>query len=126
MAGLTSCPCGSDKKLDDCCGAILAGQAALTAEALMRSRYTAYVLGNENYLLFSWHPRTRPPQMSLNADMQWLGLTILRTEAGGRNDQQGVVEFVARYKMNGRGFRLHETSRFERFEGRWVYVDGDV
>jgi len=97
-----------------------------TAEALMRSRYTAYVLGNESYLSKTWHPNTRPDDLDADDGGRWLGLKIIRTEAGGPEDETGLVEFVARYKIGGRGHRLHETSRFVGYEGRWVYVDGEI
>jgi SEC-C motif-containing protein len=92
----------------------------------MRSRYSAYVLAREDYLLRTWHGTTRPAQLDLQnaAPVKWLGLKILRTEAGGANDRTAVVEFVARYQVNGRAGRLHEASRFVREAGQWFYVDG--
>jgi SEC-C motif-containing protein len=92
----------------------------------MRSRYSAYVLQREDYLLATWHRTTRPAVLDLVrvTPAQWLGLKVLRVEAGTATDQEGVVEFVARYKVQGRAERLHETSRFVREEGRWLYVDG--
>ncbi len=92
----------------------------------MRSRYTAYVLKDEAYLKHSWHPSTRPMQLNLDDEQRWLGLKIKATEAGNEDDETGVVEFVARYKVGGKGHRLHEKSRFERHEGRWVYTDGEL
>jgi len=92
----------------------------------MRSRYTAYVLGLEDYLLATWHPDTRPASLGLaDSPGQWLGLKVLATEAGGEGEQTGVVEFVARYKVNGRAQRLQERSRFVREAGRWYYLDGE-
>lgn len=92
----------------------------------MRSRYAAYVLGHTDYLLRTWHPRTRPDRLE-PAATGWLGLRVLRTEAGGPGDDAGTVEFEARFTVPGTGEGvLHETSRFERRGGRWVYVDGDV
>ena len=91
----------------------------------MRSRYAAYVEAARDYLLASWHPDTRPPRLDLDPDQRWLGLKILSTEAGGADDEAGVVEFVARSKVAGRGQRLHEISRFSRYRGAWVYVDGE-
>ena len=90
----------------------------------MRSRYTAYALGHSGYLLESWDPRTRPNKLELNPDQRWLGLKILRTGKGTEQDDDGVVEFVARCKVAGRASRLHEISRFRRAGGRWLYVDG--
>lgn len=89
----------------------------------MRSRYTAYVLKLEDYLLATWHPDTRPDALDLaDDDTKWLGLEIKRQQESG---DAAVVEFVARYKVAGRAHRLHEISRFERKDGRWFYVDGE-
>jgi len=90
----------------------------------MRSRYCAYVLGDEAHLLRSWHPQTVPVEMDFDPRQRWLGLKVKRVVAGGENDDQGEVCFVARYKIAGRGFRLEECSAFERLNGRWVYRDG--
>ena len=91
----------------------------------MRSRYTAFCLGEKEHLLKSWHEQTRPTRISINPDQQWLGLKILSTESGTISDETGKVEFVARYKLAGRGHRLHETSRFVRIEAEWYYLDGE-
>ncbi len=91
----------------------------------MRSRYVAYVLRDTDYLLATWHPRTRPPNLDASTGPKWLGLNVRRTEAGGLNDVVGVVEFVARYRTSERAHRLHEVSRFERVESAWRYVDGE-
>ncbi len=122
----SDCPCGANASLADCCLPYLTGRAyAPTAETLMRSRYSAYVLGNADYLLESWHPETRPAALDLDQAQQWLGLKIRRAVEGGEQDTAGLVEFVARFKIAGRGHRLHEISRFERLDGRWVYLDGE-
>lgn len=93
----------------------------------MRSRYTAYVRGRERYLLHTWHASTRPDALYLaDEGVKWLGLKVLRVLAGGVDDDEGQVEFVARYKVGGKAARLHETSRFVRESGRWRYVDGSV
>lgn len=120
-----ACPCGSGNNYAECCGRYHAGAAAPSAEALMRSRYSAYVLIKEPYLLDTWHGSTRPPVLDLAADSaaRWLGLQIKRHEQTGPDS--AVVEFVARYKVAGRAHRLHETSRFVRENGRWYYVDGE-
>ena len=118
------CPCGS-VEYRSCCGRFIdAGELPSTAERLMRSRYTAFVLGDEGYLRDTWHPETRPSRVRFDEQQRWLGLKIKRTEAGTAEDAQGVVEFVARFKVQGRGHRLHEVSRFEKVEGRWYYLDG--
>lgn len=95
----------------------------------MRSRYSAYALGLEDYLLATWHASTRPQALDLAADagsVKWVGLSVERCEAGRPGDTQGTVRFVARYKLGGRAQRLAETSRFVCEDGRWYYVDGDV
>ncbi len=129
------CPCGrtpsanSTRTLSyaDCCGRWHEGPQALQApdaEALMRSRYSAFVLGLPDYLLATWHPRTRPGQIEPDEPgLRWLGLTVKRHQA--QNADHATVEFVARCKLAGRAQRLHELSRFERdAQGRWLYVDG--
>jgi SEC-C motif-containing protein len=101
-------------------------EPAPTAEALMRSRYTAYTLQREDYLLATWHSSTRPSSLGLAEDThtKWLGLEVKRHEQ--QDADHAIVEFVARFKVNGRAHRLHEVSRFVREDGRWIYVDGDV
>ena len=119
------CPCGGES-YQRCCQAYVEGEAiAPTAEALMRSRYSAFALGAEDYLLASWHPQTRPSRVRLDPQQKWIGLSIKSTEAGQENDATGIVEFVARFKIAGKGHRLHERSRFEKIDGRWFYLDGD-
>ena len=123
--GTLECPCGSGHEENACCARLHAGEAAVDAEALMRSRYTAFVQGNETYLLATWHPSTRPERLDLSKDAaRWIGLTIRRQEVTGPDT--ACVEFVARYRINGRAHRLHETSRFVRENGHWLYVDGDI
>ena len=91
----------------------------------MRSRYVAYALGLESYLLATWHSSTRPADLKLDEDPpRWLGLTIKRHELQGKD--RATVEFIARYKIGGRAYRLHEISRFIREDGRWLYIDGDI
>jgi len=110
----------------NCCQPLLAGNdTAISAEQLMRSRYTAFVLHDETYLRKTWHPDTCPAFIDLDSDTKWLGLKIKSTQAGGKDETQGVVEFVARYKIKGRGHRIHETSRFVRQDGQWLYLDGE-
>ncbi|CAN7175215.1 MULTISPECIES: YchJ family protein [Duganella] len=131
-----ACPCGGPS-LATCCGPFIEGGAIPpTAETLMRSRYTAYVQRNEPYLMATWHASTRPaePIMSNEEKLQWLGLEVksalrLRQRKAEETDPtRDTVEFVARFKINGRAQRLHEISNFVRepAEGgaRWFYVDG--
>ena len=117
------CPCGGGA-FGACCAPVLAGAPAPTAEALMRSRYTAFALGDVAHLRRSWHPDTCPTDLALDGDQRWLGLKVRGTAAGGEEDELGTVEFVARYKIGGRGHRLHELSEFVRLDGRWVYLRG--
>ena len=128
MVSLMVCPCGdSNKNYAECCGRYLdGGEIAPTAEALMRSRYTAYTLSREDYLLATWHSSTRPAQPGLaeEAPTKWLGLEVKRHEQ--HDADHASVEFIARYKVNGRAHRLHETSRFVREDGRWFYVEGEI
>ncbi|MGE5493557.1 MAG: YchJ family protein [Actinomycetota bacterium] len=120
-----ACPCGSGKTYGACCGRFHEGEPAPTAEALMRSRYSAFVLGLADYLLATWHASTRPEKLDLNEEPapKWLGLEVKRHQQ--QDEGHAVVEFVARYRVGGRGQRLHETSRFVREDGRWFYVDGE-
>ncbi|MEV5650406.1 YchJ family metal-binding protein [Nocardia sp. NPDC052254] len=121
------CPCGSGEQFGGCCGPRLDDSSpAPTAEALMRSRYTAFAIGDRDHLLRSWHPRTRPRHLSLDPDQRWLSLQIFGTEAGGLFDDAGTVEFRAIYRIHGRRAVLTECSRFARVNGRWLYVDGDI
>jgi SEC-C motif domain protein len=122
-----ACPCGSCKSIVDCCARLLDGnESAPTAEALMRSRYIAYTFGREDYLLATWHPSTRPAELGLaeDATARWIGLEMKRHEQ--QDADHAIVEFIARFKVNGRAHRLHEISRFVRESGRWFYVDGDA
>ena len=92
----------------------------------MRSRYSAFATGRLDYVFRTWHPRTRPADLSPTPDVTWAGLEILRTVDGGIPDNTGIVEFRARFRGAGREQAIQETSRFERRRGRWVYVDGDL
>ena len=117
------CPCGG-KDYATCCGRFHGGIPAPDAESLMRSRYSAYVLKLEGYLLETWHPSTRPAALDLAADnAKWLGLEVKQFIP--ESAERATVEFVARYKIGGRAHRLHETSRFVREDGRWFYLDGE-
>lgn len=118
------CPCGSGRSHGVCCGPYHGGTAAPDAESLMRSRYSAFVMGMEAYLLETWHPETRPVGLGFDQapPPNWQGLVIKSFMP--QDAQHATVEFVARYKINGRAYKTHETSRFERIAGRWLYVDG--
>ena len=114
----TICPCGSGAPIDTCCEPFISGKAlAPTAEALMRSRYTAYALLNQDYLLDTWHRSSRPPGIKMDPATQWIRLKILSSE----HDR---VEFIATYRINGKAHTLHESSRFINEAGRWFYLGG--
>jgi SEC-C motif-containing protein len=117
------CPCGS-ADYAACCGIYHGGTPAPDAAAMMRSRYSAYVLKLEAYLMATWHPGTRPAVLDLATDnTKWIGLEIRKHNA--ESADRATVEFVARYRIGGRAARLHEVSRFVREDGRWFYVDGE-
>ncbi len=123
---MAACPCGRGRDYGDCCGPLHAGAPARDAEALMRSRYSAYVREDAGYLLRSWHPSTRPDELSFDAPKAqratWLKLDVLRHVATGEDAAE--VEFVARYRVGGgRAVRMREHSRFVREGGHWFYLD---
>ena len=132
VANKQSCPCGRQnakgKSLAyaDCCGRYIDhwdAQPAPDAQALMRSRYTAFVRENAEYLQATWHLSERPAELDFDPDCKWLGLDVKQFQSTGADAAQ--VEFVARYRVAGRAVRLHERSRFVREDGRWYYVDGE-
>ncbi|MCV7027381.1 SEC-C domain-containing protein [Mycolicibacterium novocastrense] len=124
MAQSDNCPCGSGELYSACCEPLHDGaRVAATAEELMRSRYAAFAKGVEDYLFTTWHPRTRPLDVTVDREMAWTGLAISDVVAGSEGDQHGEVEFTARYIHAGRPGAMHERSRFERRAGRWFYVD---
>ncbi|MFP3990237.1 YchJ family metal-binding protein [Streptomyces sp. E11-3] len=122
------CPCGLSASYGECCGRLHSGAAkAASPEALMRSRYSAFAVGDEAYLSRTWHPSTRPPRIGLESGTRWVGLEILATTEGTAFHRAGTVTFRARYSDHGRPGSLYEVSRFVRLDGGdWVYVDGDT
>lgn len=124
----TPCPCGLPRRYADCCGRWHGGPLHLQApdaEALMRSRYAAFVLDRRDYLRDTWHASTRPAELEdPPPGLRWLGLEVRRHAS--IDADHATVEFVARSKLGGRASRLHEVSRFERVDGRWTYVDGEL
>ncbi len=124
-AGSVLCPCGSGKPLAECCGQFHAGVNALDAESLMRSRYSAYALGLEAYILSTWHASTRPHSLDLAADggIRWISLHI---EDGGSEGNFAWVLFTACYKVNGKAEKMTERSNFVKESGVWYYRDGVV
>ena len=115
------CPCGTGLTYAECCAPAHRGTPPATAEGLMRSRYSAFVLADEAYLLRSWHPDTRPAAVEPDPDLQWISLEVLATSGGALFDAEGVVEFRARYRDRGRPGEMRERSRFVRHAGGWVY-----
>ena len=122
------CPCGRGISFAECCGPLHAGEAAPSAERLMRSRYSAFAVGDADYLLATWDPSTRPESLELDDEMVWRRLFVERTEAGGPFDEAGFVTFTAIARGPGGRVELRERSRFRRSspERRWVYVDGEA
>jgi SEC-C motif-containing protein len=122
-----ACPCGSKKSYQQCCEILHNGAPASDAETLMRSRYSAFALGLNEYIQRSWHASTRPSLTNENniaEKPRWIGLQI--KHHAKIDDDHARVEFIARYKINGRAFVVHEVSRFAREGGHWFYVDGDL
>jgi SEC-C motif domain protein len=121
------CPCGSGAGYQSCCGPLHHGErAAATAAQLMRSRYSAFACGDADYLFRTWHPRTRPAEVTVAADVVWTRLEVTDTVAGDVSDDTGEVEFTAHFEAAGRPGIMRERSRFERRAGRWCYLDGVV
>jgi SEC-C motif domain protein len=122
------CPCGGPASYATCCGRWHEGVQHLmapTAEVLMRSRYSAHALGLPQYLLDTWHPSTRPTLIAPQPPgLRWIGLEVRRHQP--IDADHALVEFIARSKLGGRADRMHETSRFERVDGRWLYVGEQV
>jgi SEC-C motif-containing protein len=121
MDGL-ACPCGLGDDYDSCCGRLHAGAAAPTANALMRSRYSAFAVGDAGYLLRTWHSSSRPPSPRLDSACRWIRLAVLDTRDGGLFDTTGTVQFRAIYSRDGQRGVLAETSKFLREGGRWTYL----
>ena len=127
------CPCGRQDArgrplpFTRCCGPYLADfghRPAPDAESLMRSRYSAFVLEDADYLLATWHPAHRPPELTFEPGLKWLGLEVKDHRVVDATHAE--VEFVARSRQAGRAHRLHERSRFVCEDGRWFYLDGDI
>lgn len=129
---MSNCPCGSELMLAACCGPLIKSEKpAPTAEALMRSRYTAYTLGDIDYISRTHDPRANDDfdhegarQWAQKAE--WLGLDIIRTEKGCEGDSDGRVEFKAHYRLKGKEHTLHEVGDFVRKKGVWYYLDGKL
>ena len=127
MIAPAPCPCGHPTPYATCCGRWHDGRLQLQApdaEALMRSRYSAFVMERADYLLATWHASTRPLRLDFEPGLHWLGLTVLQHQR--QDEDHATVRFAARSKLGGRATRLAETSRFVRANDRWLYVDGDL
>ena len=128
---MTVCPCGSSKQIDACCGPLIAGQPAPTAEALMRSRYAAFTLGNLGYIerTCTGHAALSFNRSDLEQSLPgtaWLGLDIMESHGGQLGDSIGTVKFTVRYRQNGHTFTQVEISQFVRIDGAWRYEKGEV
>jgi SEC-C motif domain protein len=117
-----ACPCGVGDDYGSCCGRLHNGEPARTAEQLMRSRYSAFAVGDAGYLLRTWHPAGRPRTLTLDPAQRWTRLAVLETNDGGLFDGAGTVRFRAMYTAGGQRGALDETSRFVRDGGRWLYL----
>lgn len=116
-----ACPCGSGRSYADCCGRHHAGEPAPTPEALMRSRYSAFVLDLTDYLLATWHAATRPASLAPDEATHWVRLEVLES---GETDDEGRVHFRATFREGRHWGVLEEASRFVREAGHWFYRDG--
>lgn len=128
---MSLCPCGSNIDQEKCCGRYLAGEKVPTAEALMRSRYTAYVQGNIDYIEKTCAPESlvdfdRQETSEIIQNTKWQGLEIRRIEAGGPKDETGIVEFVFRFNYNNEPQVQHEIANFCRIDGAWRYKDSEI
>ncbi len=127
--GEQTCYCGghpAGASVAQCCGpALNAERWPRTAEALMRSRYSAFATGNTDHLFRTWHPRHRPATVSTEPSTQWLGLQIIEVVDGTESDETGIVEFIATLRENGVEETMRERSRFSKRAGRWMYEQGE-
>ncbi|MDB1090052.1 YchJ family metal-binding protein [Streptomyces sp. ACA25] len=123
----STCMCGLAVPYDACCGRLHRGQStAATPEQLMRSRFSAFAVQDEAYLLRSWHPTTRPPGIDFDPALRWRRLEILDSSGGSAFHTEGTVEFRAHWTRRGQPGALHENSRFLRAGAAWLYLEGNV
>lgn len=130
MSSALSCPCQTGAKtpilFSNCCQKYIENiEQAKTAEQLMRSRYSAFVMEDEAYLLRSWHASTRPPSITFDSASKWIGLKIVSSTDGTESHQEGWVKFIAKYKISGKAFKLEEHSYFTKEAGNWRYVSAE-
>jgi len=123
-----ACLCGSGLPYTECCDRYHGGEhTPPTAEALMRSRFTAYARRDVDYLLNTWDANKRPATIDFSKETaQWRKLAIVGTKKGGAQDSKGIVEFKAYYSQDGDDYFMNEISRFVKTGGRWLYLDGDI
>lgn len=127
MRPIDACPCGSGAQFGRCCLPLHRGESqAATAEQLMRSRYSAYAVGDLDYVWQTWHPKTRPDALTPTDGLTWIGLEIVDTVDGQPGEDTGEVEFRARYRQGQQPGTLHERSRFAVRAHRWFYRDGEI
>ncbi|MEU8267345.1 YchJ family metal-binding protein [Sphaerisporangium sp. NPDC049002] len=118
-----TCPCGLPSSYQDCCGRFHRGEAtASTAEQLMRSRFSAFGVGDKAYLLRTWHPSDRPTRVGFEKGLRWVRLEILDSTGGSPFHTEGTVRFRAHYVDRGRPGHMEENSHFTRLDGHWVYT----
>ncbi len=121
------CPCNPTELYENCCKVFHYGVSPDTAEKLMRSRYSAYVLKLEDYLLKTWHPSKKPKKLDLQGDdTKWLGLQIVSTKKGQARDFEGQVEFIASFEQDGKKLKMQECSKFVKRSGAWLYKEAKV
>jgi SEC-C motif domain protein len=129
---METCPCGSERPYDDCCRPLIEGrQNAETAEALMRSRYSAFVKTEIDYLCSTIPPAqqknfNRPEAVKWSENSEWEGLEIIETGEGGPDDEAGTVEFIARFREKDKKVEHHEIAQFGKIDGRWYFIDGQA
>lgn len=129
---MPNCPCQSGNDYSSCCEPLLNGsQQARTSEDLMRSRYTAYVKENIDYVDKTHHPKygqdfDKEEALKWAQDSDWQGLEIIKTERGSENDGIGTVEFRALYKNNGKDAVHHEVANFKKVDNQWFYTEGSI
>jgi len=127
---MANCPCGSERALAECCEPFIAGRAsAPTAEALMRARYTSYVIGKVEFIERTHAPETREgfdraAAKKWSAESDWKGLKILATKGGLEKDSEGMVRFVAVFEQKGKEYHHEEYAQFRKVDGAWLFVDG--
>jgi SEC-C motif domain protein len=127
---MESCPCGSGQTYEQCCQPLIKGtRQAATAEALMRSRYSAHVKVEIDYIVKTTHPSKRGSVNRKEVEdwaksSEWQSFEIVQTEAGGPDDDHGTVEFVANYRVKSKPNRHHEIAEFDKQEDRWYFLDG--